>query len=180
MKHRKDSEADRLAATDTALMQSKRFTEVRHRSERSLRQSVVAGILALVVATGIGRFAYTPVLPAMQERFDLSNAIAAGLASSNYLGHLMGAVLVAFVPTSRARDVLLRTSLWTVAAATVCVGLTTDYSAWIALRFVAGLAGAGAFVSASAVMLEELSQRGENRGWRASLSHRVWERDLRS
>ena len=92
----------------------------------------------------------------------------------------MGAVLAAFVPAGRARDVLLRTSLWMVAAATVCVGLTTDYSAWIALRFVAGLAGAGAFVFASAVMLEELSQRGENRGWRASLSHRVWERDLRS
>jgi MFS family permease len=163
MKHRKDSEADRLAATDTALMQSKRFTEVCHRSERSLRQSVVAGILALVVATGIGRFAYTPVLPAMQERFDLSNALAAGLASNNYLGHLIGAVLVAFVPTSRARDVLLRTSLWTVAAATVCVGLTTDYSAWIALRFVAGLAGAGAFVLTSDVMLEELSQRGHLR-----------------
>ena len=144
-------------------MQSKRLTEVRHRSERSHRQSVVAGILALVVATGIGRFAYTPVLPAMLERFDLSNAIAAGLASSNYLGHLMGAVLVAFVPTSRARDMLLRTSLWTVAAATVCVGLTTDYSAWIALRFVAGLAGAGAFVLASPVMLEELWRRGHLR-----------------
>ena len=144
-------------------MQSKRLTEVRHRSERSLRQSVVAGILALVVATGIGRFAYTPVLPAMQERFDLSNAIAAGLASSNYLGHLVGAVLVAFVPAGRARDVLLWTSLWTVAAATVCMGLTTDYSAWIALRFVAGLAGAGAFVLTSAVMLEELSRRGRLR-----------------
>jgi MFS family permease len=163
MKHRKDSEADRTAVTNTAAMQGKWSTEIRHRSERSLRQNVVAGILALVVATGIGRFAYTPVLPAMLERFDLSNAIAGGLASSNYLGHLVGAVLAALVPTSRSRDVLLRTSLWTVAAATVCVGLTTDYLAWVALRFVAGLAGAGAFVLASAVMLEELSRRGHLR-----------------
>jgi GNAT superfamily N-acetyltransferase len=68
---------------------------------------------------------------------------------------------------------LLRTSLWTVAAATLCMGLTTDFSAWVALRFVAGLAGAGAFVLTSAVMLEELSRRGGNRGWRASLSRRV-------
>jgi MFS family permease len=163
MKHRKDSEADRLAVTNTTAMQSRWSTAVRHRSERSLRQNVVAGILALVVALGIGRFAYTPILPAMQERFDLSNTVAGALASSNYLGYLVGAVLAAFVPGGRARDVLLRTSLWTVAAATVCVGLTTDYSAWVALRFVAGLAGAGVFVLASAVILEELSWRGHLR-----------------
>ena len=163
MKYRKDSEADRPTVTNTAFMQSKRSTELRHQSERSLWQNVVAGILALVVATGIGRFAYTPVLPAMLERFDLSNAVAGGLASSNYLGHLVGAVLAAFVPASRARDVLLRTSLWTVAAATVCMGLTTDYSAWVALRFVAGLAGAWGFVLASAMMLEEFSRRGHLR-----------------
>jgi MFS family permease len=163
MKYRKDSEADRPTVTNTAFMQSKWSTELRHQSERSLRQNVVAGILALVVAMGIGRFAYTPVLPAMLERFDFSNSVAGGLASSNYLGHLVGAVLAAFVPAVRARDVLLRTSLWTVAAATVCMGLTTDYSAWIALRFVAGLAGAGAFVLTSAVMLEGLSRRGHLR-----------------
>lgn len=148
---------------NTAAMQSKWSAEIRHQRERSLRQNVVAGILALVLATGIGRFAYTPVLPAMQERFDLSNAVAGGLASSNHLGHLVGAVLAAFVPASRARDALLQTSLWMVAAATVGVGLTTDYSAWMALRFVAGLAGAGAFVLASAVMLEQLSRRGHLR-----------------
>ena len=48
--------------------------EVRYQPERSLRWNVVAGILALVVAMGIGYFAYTPVQPAVQERFDLSNA----------------------------------------------------------------------------------------------------------
>ncbi len=69
MEYRKDSEADRLTVTNTAFMQSKWSTELRHQSERSLWQNVVAGILALVVATGIGRFAYTPVLPAMLERF---------------------------------------------------------------------------------------------------------------
>lgn len=48
--------------------------EVRYRPERSLRWNVVAGILDLVAAMGIGCFAYTPVLPTVQERFDLSNA----------------------------------------------------------------------------------------------------------
>jgi len=39
------------------------------------------------------------------------------------------------------------------------VGVTTDFSAWFALRFVAGLAGAGVLVLGSAVVLEELSRR---------------------
>ena len=133
---------------------------IRHRPGRSLSQNLVAGVLALVIAMGIGRFAYTPILPAMQARFDLSNAAAATLASSNYLGYLLGAVLAAFVPAGRPQDMVLRSSLWTVAATTVLVGLTTDFPAWFALRFVAGLAGAGVFVLGSAVVLEELLRRG--------------------
>jgi MFS family permease len=159
MKHRKDSEANRLAVADTAAMQSEETTEVHHRPERSLWQSLAAGVIALVVAMGIGRFAYTPILPVMQERFDLSNATAGALASSNYLGYFLGALLAAFVPSGRPQDVVLRTSLWAVVAATVLVGLTTDFPAWFVLRFVAGLAGAGVLVLGSAVILEELSRR---------------------
>jgi MFS family permease len=134
---------------------------IRHRPGRSLPQNLVAGVLALVIAMGIGRFAYTPILPAMQERFDLSNAAAAALASSNYIGYLLGAVLAAFVPADRPQDMVLRVSLWTVAATTILVGLTTNFPAWFALRFVAGLAGAGVFVLGSAVVLDELSRRGQ-------------------
>ena len=55
-------------------------------------------ILALVVAMGIGRFAYTPILPVMQATFGLSNGMSGALASSNYLGYLVGALLAAAVP----------------------------------------------------------------------------------
>lgn len=157
-KRRKDSKAGRPAIPDTAFMQSKGSTEVRS-SGRSLWRNVVAGILTLVIAMGIGRFAYTPILPAMQQRFDLSNAVVGALASSNYFGYLLGAILVAFVPAGRTRDLLLQTSLWTVAMTTILMGLSTNFPAWVALRFVAGLAGAGVFVLASTMMLDKLSQR---------------------
>jgi MFS family permease len=136
---------------------------IRRRPGRSLGQTLAAGLLALMVAMGIGRFAFTPILPVIQNRFDLSNAASATLASSNYLGYLLGAVLAAFVPAGRLQDALLRASLWTVAAATVLMGLTADFSAWFTLRFVAGLAGAGVLVLASAVVLEELWRRGQLR-----------------
>jgi predicted MFS family arabinose efflux permease len=130
---------------------------------RELRRSLVAGILALVVALGIGRFAYTPILPAMQERFDLSNAVAGTLASSNYLGYLLGALLAAFVPAGRARDTLLQASLLVAAVSTVLMSLTASYSLWLILRLAAGLASAGVLVLGSAVVLQELSRRGQLR-----------------
>jgi hypothetical protein len=76
MKYRKDSEAGRLAVLDTAAMQSEGTMGVHHRPERSLRQSLAAGVIALEVAKGVERLAYTPSLPGLQERFDLSNAAA--------------------------------------------------------------------------------------------------------
>lgn len=112
-------------APDNVLMEDKEGAEIQLKSGRSLGQVLAAGVIALVVAMGVGRFAYTPILPATQGRFDLSNAAAGALASSNYLGYL----------------------------------LSTDFLAWFALRFIAGLASAGGFVLAAAVVLEELSRR---------------------
>ena len=54
----------------------------------------LAGLLALAVAMGIGRFAFTPVLPMMQADLGLSLAQGSWLASANYLGYLLGALLV--------------------------------------------------------------------------------------
>jgi predicted MFS family arabinose efflux permease len=121
---------------------------------------LVAGALSLVVAMGIGRFAYTPILPAMQERFGLTSAAAGALASANYLGYLLGAILAAFVPPGRPQGIMLRASLALAASTTVLVGLSTSFPAWLALRFLAGLASAGVLVFASAAVLGELACRG--------------------
>jgi len=147
-------------AVDTVIMEGTEKAGTWPEPGRPLGRILAAGVIALVVAMGIGRFAYTPILPAMQERFGLSNAAVGALASSNYLGYLMGALLAAFVPPGRPRDALLKSGLWAAAASTILMGLTAHFPAWFALRFVAGLAGAGVFVLGSAVVLEEVSWRG--------------------
>ena len=52
------------------------------------------GFCALAAAMGIGRFALTPVLPFMSEAIPLSAYEAGLIASSNYLGYLIGALAV--------------------------------------------------------------------------------------
>ena len=54
---------------------------------------VSAGFVALAVAMGIGRFAFTPVLPMMRHEGALSITGVAWLASANYAGYLAGALL---------------------------------------------------------------------------------------
>src|SRR2546430_13524654 len=57
------------------------------------RRVALAGLAALAVAMGIGRFAFTPLLPMMQDDAGISLAQGGYLASANYLGYLAGALL---------------------------------------------------------------------------------------
>jgi len=126
---------------------------------------LVGGILALAAAMGIGRFAYTPLLPAMQQAAGLDPTQAGLLAAANYAGYLAGALLAAFAVPASGRIRILLVSAVGVAATTALMATTIDLAAWGVIRFVAGLASAGVLVLASGLVLDDLRRQG-----RASLS----------
>src|SRR6202011_5865592 len=93
---------------------------------------VSAGFVALAVAMGIGRFAFTPVLPMMRQEGALSIAGAAWLASANYAGYLAGALLALLlsIPTNRG----IRWGLVIICLGTTAMGFVQTLSDWVVLR----------------------------------------------
>jgi MFS family permease len=125
--------------------------------ERSPGTVAVAGLAALAVAMGIGRFAFTPILPMMQHDAGLSVADGGWLASANYLGYLVGAAAVS-VRACRLRPAVgIRAGLLVIAAATLGMGIEDRFAVWILLRAVAGVGSAAVLVLASAWSLERLT-----------------------
>jgi predicted MFS family arabinose efflux permease len=125
-----------------------------------------AGLLALAVAMGIGRFAFTPLLPMMLRDGELTLAGGAALASANYLGYFVGALLCTrwqreAAPTVRAG--LVATVLLTLGmGAHWGSGIAPDrlHPLWLALRAAAGVASAVVFVFVSGWCLQRLAQLG--------------------
>ena len=131
-------------------------------------RTALAGLAALAVAMGIGRFAFTPILPMMLHDGVVDLPRASWLASTNYVGYLVGALLCTFDPWLRRRiglhpladgPALVRRGLAATALLTLAMALPWP-AAWPALRFVAGVASAYVFVYSSGWCLAQLAARG--------------------
>jgi MFS family permease len=127
----------------------------------------LAGMTALAVAMGIGRFAFTPLLPLMLQDGVVNLHGASWLASANYLGYLAGALLCTFQPwlASRLRFLpALRATAMVrggmVATALLTLGMALPLpAAWPVWRFAAGVASAVVFVYSSGWCLAQLARR---------------------
>ena len=127
-----------------------------------------AGLVSLGVAMGIGRFAFTPLLPMMLADGVIDLPTASWLASANYFGYLVGALLCTFQPWIWSRignppapraTLLVRGGM--VATALLTLGMALNLpAAWPALRFFAGVASALVFVYTSGWCLSRLATAG--------------------
>jgi predicted MFS family arabinose efflux permease len=124
------------------------------------RQVAVAGLCALAIAMGFGRFAYTPLLPWMQAEVRFGPEVAGFLASANLVGYLAGALAVAAMPAAWPRLAPFRFCLLASIVTTAAMGLTTSIPVWAALRLVGGFASAGVLVIGSDLVAGTLRATG--------------------
>jgi MFS family permease len=104
---------------------------------------------------GVGRFAFTPILPMMQTLDGVSIQDGGWLAAANYFGYLLGALTAARM--SLSQGAVARAGLALVCVATVGMGVLSGFALWLILRMIAGVASAWILVFGSAWAMQRLA-----------------------
>ena len=137
---------------------------MREMKDPTLRIALI-GLAGLAVAVGIGRFAFTPLLPMMLAEGALTIRGGGLIASMHFIGYLMGALSADRVPV--APRVLLPASLVAIGLVTLAMGLSERTWVWLALRWLAGVTSAWALVLVGTYCVKALVEAGrpERQGW---------------
>ncbi len=125
-------------------------------ADRRARAAALACMIGLAVALGVGRFAFTPLLPLMLADGSIGLKAGSWLASANYAGYFIGAVSCAAVRVAPAR--MVRFGLVATVLLTAAMGVGHLLSVWLVVRFVAGVVSAWTFVFVSQWGLRRLAE----------------------
>ena len=125
--------------------------------QSSIFRMTLVGLVSLALAMGIGRFAFTPLLPMMRQDGLVNIADGGWLASVHFFGYWLGAVFAAKIPCSPR--MMLRASLLAIGVATIGMGLTDDLTVWLILRWLSGVCSAWTLVLVGNYTIKHLSVR---------------------
>ncbi|TDV04622.1 YbfB/YjiJ family MFS transporter [Paraburkholderia caballeronis] len=137
---------------------SMRLASRPHPHPHAVRRAALACMAAMAVALGVGRFAFTPLLPLMLHGGGLDLRHGGWLASLNYAGYFVGAVSCAALRIAPAK--VVRASLAATVLLTLAMGVAHQFWVWGIVRFVGGIVSAWAFVFASQWGLRRLAELG--------------------
>ncbi|KPP96822.1 YbfB/YjiJ family MFS transporter [Marinobacter sp. HL-58] len=136
---------------------------------RELFAVLAAGAILLLVTHGLGRFIYTPLLPYLVGDGQISAGQGAAVATWNYLGYLIGALLaIRWHQISQIRR-LLPLALAVHTVTTLVMALSDHLTAMTLARLFNGIANGIVFVQVPALILEWLVLRN-----RASMSGHLY------
>lgn len=115
------------------------------------------GLYCLAVAMGYGRFLFTATLPDIMTQLTLSTTIAGWLASVNYSGYFIGALIAMFVPQRLTYQALMIGIVLSVMTTTLLAVPNMPLSIWYIIRLLSGIASGIGMILGSSFILQHFS-----------------------
>jgi predicted MFS family arabinose efflux permease len=125
----------------------------------STYRGAVAGLAASLVGIGLGRFAYTPLIPPLIEAAWFRPSQVVYLGAANLAGYLAGALVASPLAARFAAASLLRTMMLLASAAFFACAVPLSFPWFFTWRFAAGLAGGVIMVLAAPTVLPHIDPR---------------------
>lgn len=122
----------------------------------------LGGMIGMAAGMGIGRFIYTPLLPAMMEELGQSASDAGLIASANFLGYLVGALLASGGWAHGRERALMLAAVGATAVLLALMAMTDSLAAFVVIRFLAGVASAFMMIFLSTIVFGHLSLANRN------------------
>lgn len=116
----------------------------------------LAAAMILALGMGFGRFAFTGMYPLMLKESVLTISSGSLVASANYAGYLIGALLLTKVKPKNSRLFSISSIFLTTLCFYLLVFIHTAYGI-IFIRFMAGLFSAASMISASVWLLHHIN-----------------------
>ncbi|QOD13755.1 YbfB/YjiJ family MFS transporter [Psychrobacter sp. 28M-43] len=115
------------------------------------------GMYCMAVVMGYGRFLFTATLPDIMVQLSLSTTIAGWLASINYIGYFIGALIAMFVPQRSTWQALTLWAIISVVTTMLLVIPNMSLTLWYIIRLIAGIASGVAMILSSSFVIQNLS-----------------------
>ncbi|MGE6244939.1 YbfB/YjiJ family MFS transporter [Psychrobacter proteolyticus] len=115
------------------------------------------GMYCMAVVMGYGRFLFTATLPDIMVQLSLSTTIAGWLASINYIGYFIGALIAMFVPQRSTWQAMTLWAIISVATTMLLVIPNMSLTLWYIIRLIAGIASGVAMILSSSFVIQNLS-----------------------
>ncbi len=130
-------------------------------------RATAAGFCATLVGNGLGRFAYTPFVPALIGAGWFTPSQAYYLQAANFAGYLAGALLYAPLTTRFSQATVLHSMILLASAALLACAPPLSFCWFAFWRTASGLSGAALLVVVPAAVLPHVPLR--NAGFAGSV-----------
>jgi MFS family permease len=121
--------------------------------------AAVAGLAATLIGNGLGRFAYTPLIPALIAAGWFAPAEAVYLAAANLAGYLVGAMGARRLAVATSSTFGARAAMVATVASLIACAFPLGFAWYGVWRFIAGVTGGVLMVLAVPMVL------GATPGW---------------